>query len=74
MRGTLSLRQTGFEILQGCPGGGLPGTQETDQGRVGGSLGVDELMEGGGKKRGLRMESRAGSKVKEGDCKEWEGE
>lgn len=36
--------------------------------------GVDELMEGGGKRGGLRMESRAGSKVKEGDCKEWEGE
>lgn len=29
-------------------------------------------MEGGEKRRGLRMESRAGSEVKKGDCKEWE--
>lgn len=45
---TLSLRLTGFEILEGCPGGGLQGTQETGQGRAGGGLEVDELMESEG--------------------------
>lgn len=48
MRTTLSLRQTGFELLEGRPGGSLQGPQKTSWGRAGGGLGVDKVVEGEG--------------------------
>ena len=42
------MRQTRFEMLEGYPGGGFQGSQQTGCGRAGAGLGVDELTEDGG--------------------------